>query len=103
MPESTVQAIPTALPKGGVMRERLRNWKGIAFGCAIGKSEDWARKVLDGDSGIRLDDLPQVLAALNLKIVDATKVCIDPALARAYETIVRKATREHELIWDDAE
>lgn len=23
--------------------------------------------------------------------------------ARAYETIVRKATRKHELIWDDSE
>lgn len=44
-----------------------------------------------------------LLKALGLKSVDAAKVCIDPDMARAYEIIVRKATREHDLIWDDAE
>lgn len=81
----------------------MRNWKGAALGAAVGKSEDWGRKILDGDSGIRLEDLPTLLTTLGLKIVDAAKVCIDPDLARAYEIIVRKATRDHELIWDDAE
>lgn len=92
-----------ALRNAGVVAERMRKIKGAALGVAMGKSEDWARKVLDGDSGVRLDDIPVLLKALGLKSVDAAKVCIDPDMARAYEIIVRKATREHDLIWDDAE
>lgn len=103
MNEPNAPLATSAFRKPGIVAERMRNYKGAALGLTMGKSEDWARKILDGDSGVRLEDLPALLAALNLKVVDATKVSIDPDLARAYETIVRKATRCHELIWDDAE
>lgn len=99
----TDQPMPTARRKPGTVSERMREWKASALGAAMGKSEDWSRKLLDGDAGVRLEDLPQLLEVLGLKLVDKSKVCIDPALARAYETIVRKAVREHELIWEDAE
>lgn len=79
----------------------MRSYKGAALGAAMGKSEDWARKILDGDSGVRLEDLPALLTALNLQVIDAGLVAIDPDIARAYETIARKAMRDHQLIWDD--
>lgn len=101
--QPAIASVPDALRKTGVIRERLRNIKHAAIGVALGKSEDWARKVLDDESGVRLEDLPKLLDALELKVVDRAKVCIHPDLARAYETIVRRATADHELLWEDAE
>ena len=100
---ATAQAIPAARRSPGTIRERMRSIKNAAIGAALGKSEDWARKVLDGDSGVLLDDIPKLLETLGLKVVNQEKICVHPEIARAYDVIVRRATAEHQLLWDDAE
>jgi hypothetical protein len=93
----------SALRIGGVVEERMRNEKSAVLGIKMGKSDDWARKILDGDSGIRLADLPALLDALELKCVSKEKVCVHPELARAYHAIVKRATAERDLLLEDAE
>lgn len=85
------------------LRERLQDAKREAVELALGKGESWCNKVLAGDSGVRLDDLPSLLAFLNLKLVSSHKVCVDPEIARAYEVIVARATQARQLLEEDAE
>lgn len=63
--------MPNALLNHGTIRERMRSVKNAAIGAANGKSDDWARKVLDGDAGVLLDDIPRLLATLGMKAVEA--------------------------------
>lgn len=67
------------------------------------KSDDWMKKIRNGDAGIMLDDIPALLAVLGLKLVDVNKVCVDREVAKAYETIARQAILRTDLIWDDPE
>ena len=99
----TATPIPDALRGANPLAERLRSAKNAAVGAALGKSEDWARKLLDGDQGVRLDDLPRLLEVLGLKVVDREKVCVHPELARAYHEVVKRAVVERNLLWEDAE
>lgn len=85
------------------LRERLQDAKREAVESALGKGESWCTKLLAGESGVRLDDLPALLAFLGLKIVSGHKVCVDPEIAHAYEVIVARATQARQLLEEDAE
>lgn len=95
--------MPHSILPTGTIKERMRSVKNAAIGAAMGKSEDWARKVLDGDSGVLLDDIPKLLTVLGMKAVEATKVCVDPDVAKAYQVIVSRATQARDLLFEDAE
>lgn len=69
----------------------------------MGKSESWLDKVLAGDAGVLLEDIPALLHAVDLKTVDVGKFCIDRELARSYETIAAKAMQARSLFDQDAE
>lgn len=92
-----------AFPRKGIVRERLEKAKREAIDLAMEKGESWTTKLLNGQSGVTLDDLPRLLKQLDLKIVSADKVCVDPDLAKAYEVIARKAAIERSLLFEDAE
>lgn len=85
MPTVSPLALADALPIAGVVAEPLRNplrdrlakAKREAVEAALGKGESWATKVLNGESGVRLDDLPALLLTLGLKIVGVEKVCVE--------------------------
>lgn len=106
-PRAHADAFPfsgmTAEPSRNPVRDRLAKAKREAIESAMGKGESWATKLVNGESGVRLDDIPLLLSVLNLKCVDKSRVCIDPELARSYETIARKAMRERSLFEEDAE
>lgn len=85
------------------IRKRLENVKREAVESAMGKGESWVTKLLSGDSGVKLDDLPALLSALGLKVVSVEKMCVDPELAKSYESIVRAATAGRSLLFEDAE
>jgi hypothetical protein len=85
---------PSALPSSGasrerptksLLRERFEAVKPAAIDDAMGKGESWAKKVGYGDQGVQLDDIPRLIAALGLKLVDAAKICITPERAAEYE------------------
>lgn len=105
MSEATLSQVnPPRGTKRGAVRDRLKEAKLASVDSAVGKGDSWAKKVLAGDNGVMLDDMEPFLAALGLKIVDASKVCVDRATAQAYETIAKRAmAKESTLIWDDAE
>ena len=93
---------PSALPKKGELRERFERMKDSALDSAMGKGESWAKKVGYGDQGVKLDDIPRLLAALDLKVVDKSKVCVDREVYEAYKTLAGKAiTEPKKLDWDE--
>lgn len=89
-------------PRNQVL-ERLRDAKREAIEAELGKGESWATKLINGESGVRLADLPALLTALGLKVVGAQKICVNPDIARAYEVIVARATQARQLLEEDAE
>ena len=106
--------MPNDVPPGGgvsypspatrnLIDERLRSMKRSAIDAAMGRAESWATKIINGEAGVLVSDLPQLLAALNLKVVDAGLVVVDPAIASAYEAIVAKATSGRSLLLGEAE
>lgn len=86
-----------------MLRERLANVKSEWLASLLEKDDSWVRKLRNGECGILLSDLPTLLQALNMKIVDSRKVCIDPEIAKSYEVIVRRLTAERSLLMEDAE
>ena len=92
-----------ARPIKGIVRERLERTKRESVESALGKGESWVTKLLNNGSGICVDDLPLLLDFLGLKVVDKSKVCVDPEIAHAYDVIVRKKLESHSLLYDDAE
>lgn len=92
-----------SFPLPGVVRERLGNVKSEWLASAMGKDDSWVRKLRNGECGILIADLPMLLYSLGLKAVDRSRVCIDPEIARAYETIARRMVAERSLLLDDAE
>ncbi len=101
---SPAPVIPNRGNGSGVIRERLEAAKLTSVDEAVRKGDSWSKKILAGDSGVRLDDMGPFLAALGLKVVDVSKVCVDRQTAQAYETIAKRAmAKDRTLIWDDAE
>lgn len=111
MAESCTPAQSGAFPLMGIAGERtgkpvidaLRRAKREAVEAAMGKEDSWCRKIINGNSGVMLDDIDDLLAALDLKAVPKHKRCVDPELLRSYETIARKAMAERSLFEEDAE
>lgn len=103
--------MPDAFPISGTapaslrnpLRKRLENAKREALEAQLGKGESWCTKLLNNESGVRLDDVPALLDALHLKLVDKAKMCVTEELARSYESIVRAATQGRSLLFEDAE
>ena len=86
-----------------MVRERLASAKSEWLAGCMEKDDSWVRKLRNGECGILLSDLPALLSALGLKVVDGKKVCIDPEIAKSYEVIVRRMTAERSLLMEDAE
>lgn len=103
MPGMSQTASAASFPGAGVVRERLGNVKSEWLADVLGKDDSWVRKVRNGECGILVTDLPALLGALDLKVVSRSKVCVDPEIARAYETIARRMVAERSLLTDDAE
>jgi hypothetical protein len=108
--DDTGTVIPGAFPNSGMagerapntIRERFAREKDSVIENALGKQESWAKKVQAGQSGVLLDDLPRLLAALGLKVVDRSKVCVDREVYDAYKTLAGKAiTEPRKLDWDE--
>ena len=74
----------------GLLRRRFYEAKDAYIESAMGKEESWAKKVGGGISGVKLVDIPKLLQALGLKIVDRKQKCVDEDEYRAYKTLARK-------------
>lgn len=103
MQASSSAAPAASFPLPGVVRERLVNAKSEWLAAAMNKDDSWVRKLRNGECGVLISDLPMLLYSLGLKVVDRSRVCIDPEIARAYETIARRMVAERSLLVDDAE
>lgn len=90
-----------SLRKPGVIAERLRSAKRAAIASALGKSDSWVDKVLNGESGVMLHDIQPLLDALLLKAVDKSKVCVDKDIFMSYRTIAGAAMESpQKLEWE---
>lgn len=98
MAEASQAAAPDALPRGGVVRARLLKAKRESVDAAMGKCDSWCTKFINGELGVRLDDLPLLLHALNLKPVDLGLECVDPATVRAHDHLLRIALARGSLL-----
>lgn len=90
-----------ALRKGGAVAERLRSSKRASIASALGKSDSWVDKVLNGESGVMLLDIQPLLDAINLKAVDKSKVCVDKDIYQSLRHISGAALEApHKLEWE---
>lgn len=90
-----------ALRKPGVIAERLRSAKRASIASALGKSDSWVDKVLNGESGVMLQDIQPLLEALILKAVDKSKVCVDKDIYQSLRHISGAALEApHKLEWE---
>jgi len=81
----------------------MRTGKGTALSAALGKSDSWARKVLDGESGVMLGDIPRLLSELGLKVVGQDRVCVPRDEFLAYRTLAeRYVATPRSLEWDES-
>lgn len=91
----------SALRKAGVVAERLRSAKRTATANALGKSDSWVDKVLNGESGVMLSDIQPLLDALGLKAVDKSKVCVDKDIYTSLKSIAGAALEApQKLEWE---
>ena len=74
----------------GLLRRRWYDAKDSYIESAMGKAESWAKSVGNGRAGVLLDDIPKLLAALGLRIVDKKSKCVDEDEYRAYKTLARR-------------
>jgi hypothetical protein len=89
--------------KVSVIEARLRTEKGTAVSDQMKKSDSWVRKVLDRSQGILIDDIESLLKALDLKVVDKNKVCVDKAEHESFMVLAGKymQTKSKQLDWGD--
>lgn len=78
MPTSCAAASQESRAPTSVIHERARNAKRAALSAALGKSDTWASKVIDGECGVMLNDLPGFLRELGLRVVG---IELNPAYA----------------------
>lgn len=90
-------------PDVSVIADRLRNAKGMALSSALGKSDSWARKVLDGESGVLLDDLPALLKELGLRVVGVDRVCVPKDEYLAYRALAAQYLKQPQTLVEDWE
>lgn len=74
MPTSCAAASQESRAPTSVIHERARNAKRAALSAALGKSDTWASKVIDGECGVMLNDLPGFLRELGLRVVGIDRV-----------------------------
>lgn len=91
-------------PIKSLIRERFDAEKDSVIESLMGKGESWAKKVGQGASGVMLDDIPALLRALGLRVVDKDKYCVDRGVYEAYRTLANAAiTNPSKLNWDEPE
>src|SRR5688572_8867629 len=111
--DSASNLIPGSFPSTGaaparvgktLIEERFDAEKDTVIESAVGKGESWAKKVRTGQSGVMLEDIPRLIKALGLRIVDKDKVCVDRAVYESYRTLAHAAiTNPSKLNWDEPE
>jgi hypothetical protein len=109
MPEGSAPVLPDASPiagtgRGSLRLDRLRNCKRESVQKELGKGETWVRDILDGSSGVKLEDIDRLDAALGIKSVDQSKYCVDRDMYESYKRIAAKAINAPRVLeWDSGE
>lgn len=103
MPTSCAAASQESRAPTSVIHERARNAKRAALSAALGKSDTWASKVLDGESGVLLDDLPGFLKELGLRVVGVDRVCVPKDEYLAYRALAAQYLKQPQRLEEDWE
>lgn len=90
-----------------VILQRVASVKNQAVGEAIRKDESTVSRIVSQEIGIKLDLLQPFLAALQLKIVDANRICIDVEKYNAMLILAKRAIAQEQKVegpqldWED--
>lgn len=103
MPTSSTPIRSESRGTPSVIRERVMNAKRAALSAALGKSDTWASKVLDGESGVLLDDLPGFLKELGLRVVGVDRVCVPKDEYLAYRALAAQYLKQPQRLEEDWE
>lgn len=103
MPTSCAATHSDARANTSVVAERMRNAKRTALSAALGKSDTWASKVIDGESGVMLADLPKLLTELGLRVVGIDRVCVPRDEYQAYRALAAQYLKQPQRIEEDWE
>lgn len=88
-------------PRQSLIRERFNKAKDTALEHAMGKGESWAKKVGNGISGVMLDDIPRLLMALDLRVVDKGMHCVEKEIFVAYKVLAEASIKNSTPNIDD--
>lgn len=94
---------PEPLPTSRALREALGKQKREYIDSAMDKGDSWTTKVLNGEQGVKLDDIPKLLDILGKKIVGKDKVCLEREAAHAQDVLFRRMAATHSMLFEDAE
>ena len=103
MPTSSASVHSESRANTSVVAERMRNAKRTALSLACGKSETWASKILDGESGVMLNDLPTLLKELGLRVVGIDRVCVPRDEYQAYRALAAQYLKQPQRLEEDWE
>ena len=97
---SAVSPQPTASARKllQVILQRVAKVNLQAVADAIGRDESTACRIVSGESGVRLTVLYEFLKTLDLKIVDARRICIDADQYNALLFLAKKAMSAEQKI-----
>ncbi len=83
-----------------VLLHKLAAVKNSTVAIAIKKDESTISRIVNGETGVKLDDIQAFLDALGLKVVDKNRVCVDAAEYQSYRLLATKyLERPVELDW----
>ncbi len=86
-----------------IILRRLAAVKNVTVSEAMGCHETTVGRIASGEQGIKIADLDKFLTALNLKIVDANRICVNVDEYEAYRRLAKVYMTQPEktLEWDD--
>ena len=68
------------------------------IGTAIEKDESTASRVRSGEAKLTLEEFARLLAAIGCKVVDQSKVCVDPQVFESVVHINMRAMRNEQTV-----
>lgn len=103
MPTSSQTIGSESRASTSVIAERMRNAKRAALSAALGKSDTWASKVIDGECGVTLNDMPALLKELGLRVVGVDRVCVPRDEYLAYRALAAQYLKQPQTLVEDWE
>ncbi|MCA3065446.1 MAG: hypothetical protein ING73_00760 [Rhodocyclaceae bacterium] len=88
-----------------IILRRLAAVKNVNVAEAVGCHETTIGRIASGELGIKINDVDRFFAALGLKVVDASRICVDADEYAAFRSLAKKYVDQtaRQLDWGEEE